>query len=140
MKKKLTALTLALVLALSSCAAQNGEEPAQTEPLSGGDAADAQTAGDEAEAEETVLKDGVPDSLKMHKVKAFVMLKEGVPASEATKEELMDYARKYIAKYAMPYDIEFRKELPTTLVGKVAYRQLEEEELARQGQAKGDSA
>ncbi len=64
MKQKLTALTLTLLLALSSCAAQSGEEPAQTEPLSGGDAAEAQAAGDEAEAEETVLKDGVPDSLK----------------------------------------------------------------------------
>ena len=31
----------------------------------------------------------------------------------------------------MPYDIEFRKTLPTTLVGKVAYRELEEEEEAR---------
>ena len=28
----------------------------------------------------------------------------------------------------MPYDIEFRAELPKTLVGKVAYRVLEEEE------------
>ena len=75
---------------------------------------------------------GVPDSYRMHKVKAFVMLKEGVPANDKTKRELMDYARKHIAKYAMPYDIEFRKELPTTLVGKVAYRELEEEELAKQ--------
>ena len=31
----------------------------------------------------------------------------------------------------MPYDIEFRDEMPKTLVGKVAYRQLEEEELAK---------
>ena len=35
--------------------------------------------------------------------------------------------RKRIAKYAMPYEIEFREELPKTLVGKVAYRVLEEE-------------
>ena len=77
---------------------------------------------------------GVPDSYRMHKVKAFIMLKEGVPATEATKEELMAYARRHIAKYAMPYDIEFRKELPTTLVGKVAYRQLEEEELKKTGE------
>lgn len=41
----------------------------------------------------------------------------------------MSYCRKHIAKYAMPYDIEFRDELPKTLVGKVAYRVLEEEEL-----------
>ena len=47
------------------------------------------------------------------------------------REELLAYARKHIAKYAMPYDIEFRKELPKTLVGKVAYRVLEEEELEK---------
>ena len=43
----------------------------------------------------------------------------------------MAYGRKHIAKYAMPYDIEFRSELPKTLVGKVAYRVLEEEEEAK---------
>ena len=74
---------------------------------------------------------GVPDSYKMQKVKAFIMLKEGVPATSETKEELMAHARRHIARYAIPYDIEFRRSLPTTLVGKVAYRQLEEEELAR---------
>ncbi len=43
----------------------------------------------------------------------------------------MSYCAKNIAKYAMPYDIEFRDELPKTLVGKVAYRVLEEEEINR---------
>ena len=74
---------------------------------------------------------GVPDAYRMQKVKAFVMLKPGVPANDTTKEELLNYCRKHIAKYAMPYDIEFREELPKTLVGKVAYRVLEEEELQR---------
>ena len=74
---------------------------------------------------------GVPDAYRMQKVKAFVMLTPGTPATEETKEELMAYCRKHIAKYAMPYDIEFREELPKTLVGKVAYRKLEEEELAK---------
>ena len=74
---------------------------------------------------------GVPDAYRMQKVKAFVMLKPGVEKSQATKDELMSYCRKHIAKYAMPYDIEFRDELPKTLVGKVAYRMLEEEELQR---------
>ena len=41
------------------------------------------------------------------------------------------YCRKNVAKYAMPYDIEFKEDMPKTLVGKVAYRQLEEEELAK---------
>ena len=74
---------------------------------------------------------GVKDPYKMQKVKAFVMLKPGVEPSEQIKQELLDYCRKRIAKYAMPYDIEFRAELPKTLVGKVAYRKLEEEELQK---------
>ena len=74
---------------------------------------------------------GVPDAYKMQKVKAFVTLKPGVPADDNTKQELLAYCRKHIAKYAMPYDIEFRDELPKTLVGKVAYRVLEEEEKAK---------
>ena len=74
---------------------------------------------------------GVPDPYKMQKVKAFVMLKPGVPESPETKEAILAYCRKHIAKYATPYDIEFRRELPKTLVGKVAYRVLEEEEAAK---------
>lgn len=74
---------------------------------------------------------GVPDEYRMQRVKAFVMLKPGVPANEETKEWILDYCRKHIAKYAMPKDIEFRESLPKTLVGKVAYRVLEEEETAR---------
>ena len=74
---------------------------------------------------------GVPDPYKMQKVKAFVKLAQGVPATEETKQVLMAYCRKNVAKYAMPYDIEFKEDMPKTLVGKVAYRQLEEEELAK---------
>lgn len=74
---------------------------------------------------------GVPDPYKMQKVKAFVTLRNGVVASEETKQELLEYCRKNIAKYAMPYDIEFKSEMPKTLVGKVAYRILEQEELAK---------
>ncbi len=76
---------------------------------------------------------GVPDSLKMQKVKAFVMLKPGIEPSEDVKKAIMAHCRKNIAKYALPYDIEFRDTLPKTLVGKVAYRELEEEELAKMG-------
>ena len=78
---------------------------------------------------------GVPDPYRMQKVKAFVKLSPDVHANEETKKELLDYCRKHIAKYAMPYDIEFRPELPKTLVGKVAYRILEEEELKKSVQA-----
>ena len=75
---------------------------------------------------------GVKDPYKMQKVKAFVVLRPGCEPSDAVKQEILDYCRQHIAKYAMPYDIEFRPELPKTLVGKVAYRVLEEEEAERQ--------
>ncbi len=74
---------------------------------------------------------GVPDPYKMQKVKAFVKLAAGVEASEETRRLLLDHCRKHVAKYAMPYDIEFKDDMPKTLVGKVAYRVLEEEELAK---------
>ncbi len=75
---------------------------------------------------------GLPDPYKMQKVKAFVKLVPEVAANDATKKVLMDYCRENIAKYAMPCDIAFKEEMPKTLVGKVAYRVLEEEELSKE--------
>ena len=77
---------------------------------------------------------GVKDSYKMQKVKAYVVLRPGYTPSEEIKKEIMAYCRERIAKYAMPYDIEFREELPKTLVGKVAYRVLEEEAAQEEAQ------
>jgi len=74
---------------------------------------------------------GIPDPIKVQKVKAFVMLKPGVDPSDENRAILIDYCKKNIAKYAIPYDLEFREQLPKTLVGKVAYRVLEEEEAAK---------
>ncbi|MBQ7935292.1 MAG: AMP-binding protein [Clostridia bacterium] len=70
---------------------------------------------------------GVPDAYRGQLVKAFVVPKAGVAPEEALKEELLNYCKTYIAKYACPRELEFRKELPKTLVGKVAYKKLEEE-------------
>ena len=81
---------------------------------------------------------GVPDAYRMHRPKVFVTLKPGVPATEETRKAIMDYAARHIAKYAMPKELEFRDSLPKTLVGKVAYRQLEEEEEAKR-KAAGES-
>ncbi|MBQ7740299.1 MAG: AMP-binding protein [Eubacterium sp.] len=74
---------------------------------------------------------GIPDPYKIHKVKAFVVLRPGVEPSDKIKEEILEHCRKNISKHAMPREIEFRTELPKTLVGKVAYRVLEEEEEAK---------
>ena len=70
---------------------------------------------------------GIKDEYRGQKIKAFVVPMPGVEPTEELKQELLDYCTHHIAKYAMPREIEFRTELPKTLVGKVAYRVLEEE-------------
>ena len=79
---------------------------------------------------------GVPDPYKMHVVKAFVVLRQGVDPSDKIKEEIIENCKKNISRYGVPKEIEFRTELPKTLVGKVAYRVLEEEEAKKYEQAK----
>ena len=71
---------------------------------------------------------GIPDPYKMHVVKAFVVLRQGAEPSDKIKEEILEHCKKNISRYGVPKEIEFRDSLPKTLVGKVAYRKLEEEE------------
>ncbi len=70
---------------------------------------------------------GVKDPYKMQKIRAYVVPMPNVAPTEALKAELLSYCAQRIAKYAMPREIVFRETLPKTLVGKVAYRVLEEE-------------
>ena len=74
---------------------------------------------------------GIPDPVAIQVVKAFVMLKPGIVESDDVKTELIEYCKKHVFRYAVPREVEFRDELPKTLVGKVAYRVLEEEEAAK---------
>ena len=67
---------------------------------------------------------GVPDPLKMQRVKAFIVLKDGVTDTPEVRESILEHCRRHIAKYALPSEIEYRDSLPTTLVGKVAYTKL----------------
>ena len=71
---------------------------------------------------------GVKDELRMQKVKAFIVLKEGFTLTDEVKESIKAHCEKNIAKYALPREYEYRDKLPKTLVGKVAYRELEKEE------------
>jgi long-chain acyl-CoA synthetase len=74
----------------------------------------------------------VKDGYRGQKVKAYVVPMPGIEPTEALKQELLDYCADKVAKYAMPRELEFRTELPKTLVGKVAYRVLEEEANAKE--------
>lgn len=79
---------------------------------------------------------GVQDDYKMQRIKAFVVLKDGVEGTEELKKDIVNECRKSVAGYALPREIEFRPELPKTLVGKVAFHALEEEENAKVEAAK----
>jgi len=77
---------------------------------------------------------GVPVPGKGERVKAFVVLKAG---QTATEDEILEFCRENLAPYKVPKFVEFRDDLPMTMVGKVLRRVLLEEEkkkLAEQGQ------
>ena len=69
---------------------------------------------------------GLPQELRGELIKAFVVLKEG---QEASASEMLEHCRKELAKFKVPKRVEFRKELPKTIVGKVLRRVLVEQEL-----------
>ncbi|MCL2663598.1 MAG: AMP-binding protein [Oscillospiraceae bacterium] len=74
---------------------------------------------------------GIPDDYKMQRLKAFIALRDNKEATDEIKMSIYEHCKKSIAKYAMPSEFEYRNELPKTLVGKVAFLELEKEELEK---------
>ena len=74
---------------------------------------------------------GVPDEAQVQAVKAFVVLKNSADACAETEKELINYSRDHLIKWSCPRTIEFRDDLPKTLVGKIAYNALEKEEIEK---------
>ncbi len=71
---------------------------------------------------------GIPDPYRGETVKAFVVLKAGQTATEA---DVIAFCKERLAAFKVPKAVEFEKELPMSLVGKVLRRQLRERELAK---------
>jgi len=67
---------------------------------------------------------GVPSGESGQMVKAFVVPR---PGTNLSQDELLDLCRKRLDEYAVPWEIEFREELPKSFVGKVLRRMLVEE-------------
>ncbi len=74
---------------------------------------------------------GVPVPGKGERVKAYVVLKDG---ETATEEEIIAFCRENLAPYKVPKFVEFRTELPKTIVGKILRRVLVEEDKKKMGQ------
>jgi long-chain acyl-CoA synthetase len=88
-----------------------------------------------AVAEAVVI--GVPDAKKGQVPKAFVTLREG---KTATEEELHHFLSGHISPIERPRQIEFRDQLPKTLVGKLSKKELVAEELAKRAAAKPEQS
>jgi len=71
---------------------------------------------------------GIPDDKSGESVKAFVQKVEG---ANVTEKELMVFCKEKLAGYKRPRSIEFRDELPTSVVGKVLRRVLRDEETGK---------
>ncbi|MDM5328190.1 long-chain fatty acid--CoA ligase [Neobacillus sp. CF12] len=76
-------------------------------------------------AVEEAIVVGKPDSYRGETVKAFVKLKAG---ASVTPEQLIEYAKQYLAPYKVPKEIEFLSDLPKSSVGKLLRRMLRQEE------------
>ena len=74
---------------------------------------------------------GVPDEAQVQIVKGVVVLKDPSKASPEMGKILIDYCRDHLIKWSCPREIEFRDNLPKTLVGKIAFNVLEQEEIAK---------
>jgi long-chain acyl-CoA synthetase len=74
---------------------------------------------------------GVPDKKQVERVKGFVVLKDPGNASEAKQKELLDHCREHLIRWSCPRELEFRKELPLTRIGKIAFKELEREEIEK---------
>jgi len=90
----------------------------------------------EHEAVENAAVIGIPDpDLRGNeKVKAFIVLKDGYRETDEIKNEIKEFLRKTVAPYKVPKFIEFRKELPETLVGKVLRKDLKDIEARKRGE------
>ncbi len=71
---------------------------------------------------------GVPDEAQVQRVKGFVVLKDPAKTGPEMEKALIAYCQEHLIKWSCPREIEFRDALPKTLVGKVAFNVLEQEE------------
>jgi len=74
---------------------------------------------------------GVPDEKQIQRVKGFVVLKEPGKAGPEMEKALIAHCQECLIRWSCPREIEFRSDLPCTLVGKIAFNTLEQEEIAK---------
>lgn len=74
---------------------------------------------------------GSPDPVRTEVVKAFILPRPGIAASDALAAEIQGFVRERLAAYQYPREIEFVTELPMTATGKIMRKSLRDAEVAR---------
>ena len=74
---------------------------------------------------------GVPDEAQGERVKAFVVVTEESHGDPELAAELIEHCRRHLIKWSCPRDVEFRSELPMTRLGKVDYKALVQQDIAK---------
>ncbi len=82
---------------------------------------------------------GIPHPYKVEVAKAYIALKKGYHPTNTLKEELLELCKKNLAHYAIPKEWEFRKSLPKTIIGKVDFHKLQEENIKKRDKEKNSN-
>ena len=76
---------------------------------------------------DTCVVIGIPHPYKKQVPKAYIVLKDGIKPTPNVKKSIKKYCEENLVRYSWPYEYEYKDVLPKTLIGKVAYRDLEKE-------------
>ncbi len=79
---------------------------------------------------------GIPHPYKVEVAKAYIALKNGYKDTPELRKELIDLCKKNLAAYSIPKEFEFRKSLPKTMLGKVDFRKLQQENIEKRVEEK----
>lgn len=71
---------------------------------------------------------GIDHPYKVQVAKAYIVLKEGYKPTHEIKKSIKEHCIKNLAKYSIPYEFEYRDNLPRTKIGKIDYKNLLEGE------------
>ena len=79
---------------------------------------------------------GIPHPYKVEVAKAYIALEKGYKDTPELREELIELCKKNLAAYSIPKEFEFRKSLPKTMLGKVDFRKLQQENIEKRAEEK----
>ena len=69
---------------------------------------------------------GIPEGVRGERIKTFVAPEDAAAVGTALEQELIAHCREHLIRWSCPREVEFRSELPLTMLGKIDYRALTE--------------